>query len=221
VSSGTWERLPDAKRAAVEAAAEAEFAARGFSHGSLNVIAREAGVSKGSLFQYFDDKLDLYAHIAALASERIRAEMERRLAGLDAAGRPLFDVMADLVRAWIDYFDDHPVERAITAAVNLEGDAAARVTVREIAHREYLAVLRPLLESARERGDLRADADLEMFLSMLLVMLPHLALAPHVRGLDPLLGLYGATEAQAAGVAERLVAVFASAFGPTRPQRIP
>jgi len=53
-------------------AAEAEFAKRGFSGGSLNTIVREAGISKGSLFQYFDDKADLYAHLAELASVRIR-----------------------------------------------------------------------------------------------------------------------------------------------------
>src|SRR5690349_5607311 len=45
----TWMRLPDARRATVLDAAEAEFARNGYSRGSLNVIAREAGVAKGSL----------------------------------------------------------------------------------------------------------------------------------------------------------------------------
>lgn len=212
--SGTWERLSVGRRAAVEAAAEAEFAERGFSGGSLNVIARTAGVAKGSLFQYFTDKLDLYAYIAEQASQRIRAEMERRLAQLDPANRPLFEVLDVLIGEWIEYFEHHPVERAVTAAVNLEGDAAARQTVRDVANRHYLAVLRPLLEAARERGDLRADADLEVFLALLLLVLPHVALAPHVRGLDPVLGLYGANEQSAAATMSRLISVFATAFGP-------
>ena len=60
----TWNRLPAARRDAIVAAAEAEFAENGFSRGSLNVIAREAGVAKGSLFQYFTDKLDLFAYLS-------------------------------------------------------------------------------------------------------------------------------------------------------------
>lgn len=51
----TWARVDPARRAAVVEAAEAEFGAHGFSRGSLNVIARRAGVAKGSLFQYFAD----------------------------------------------------------------------------------------------------------------------------------------------------------------------
>lgn len=46
----TWARVDPARRAAVVEAAEAEFGAHGFSRGSLNVIARRAGVAKGSLF---------------------------------------------------------------------------------------------------------------------------------------------------------------------------
>ena len=75
----TWERLPAARRDAVVAAAEAEFGAHGFSRGSLNVIAREAGVSKGSLFQYFADKEDLCAYLADVVSLRIRAQLEPHL----------------------------------------------------------------------------------------------------------------------------------------------
>ena len=47
----TWARVDPARRAAVVAAAEAEFGAHGFSGGSLNVIARRAGVGKAELHQ--------------------------------------------------------------------------------------------------------------------------------------------------------------------------
>ena len=40
-----------------------EFGTRGFSAGSLNVIASQAGIAKGSLFQYFEDKLDFFVTI--------------------------------------------------------------------------------------------------------------------------------------------------------------
>ena len=49
----TWFNLDEGRRERVLRAAMAEFGSRGYSAGSLNVIAREAGVAKGSLFQYF------------------------------------------------------------------------------------------------------------------------------------------------------------------------
>jgi AcrR family transcriptional regulator len=211
VPTATWERLPAARRDAVLAAAEAEFAARGFSGGSLNVIARNAGVAKGSLFQYFDDKVDLYAHLSELASQRIRAHMERRIAELDWT-RGFFPAYTDLLLEWIEYFRTHEIERAVTAAVNLEPDAAARSAVRTVANRHYLEVLRPMLEQARAAGELRADADLDAFLALLLLVLPHLALAPYSPGLDPVLGLAAAAPEQPEAAVRRLVGVFEAAF---------
>ncbi|MGW4249753.1 TetR/AcrR family transcriptional regulator, partial [Nocardia sp. NPDC004722] len=145
--TGTWDRLPDERRAAVLAAAEAEFAERGFSRGSLNTICREAGVSKGSLFQYFADKADMYVHLAELASVRIRVAMEAEIAELPW-GEDFFGSMRSLLGSWVRYFYDHPRERAMTAAANLEPDPVARTAVREAVNRHYLAVLRPLIEKA-------------------------------------------------------------------------
>ncbi|WP_330460938.1 TetR/AcrR family transcriptional regulator [Streptomyces sp. NBC_00820] len=214
--TGTWERLPEARRAAIVRAAEDEFSARGFSGGSLNTIARNARVAKGSLFQYFADKVDLYAYLSELASLRIRAAMELRIRTLDwDAG--FFAALTGLTLEWEAYFHDHPLERALTAAANLEPDSAALGAVRRVVNEHYLAVLGPLLRDAKDRGQLRADADLDAFLSMLLLVLPHLALAAHHPGLDPVLGLStGRSEDRSAAVI-RLVEVFRAAFGVREP----
>jgi hypothetical protein len=75
-----------------------------------------------------------------------------------------------------------------------------------------LEVLRPLVRDAHVRGDLRADADTDALLSLLLLIFPHLALAPYVRGMDPILGLDEPTPEQPALAVRRLVAVLAAAF---------
>ena len=210
----TWARLDPARRAAVIAAAEAEFGAHGFSQGSLNVIARRAGVAKGSLFQYFADKRDLYAFIADVGSQRVRAYMEARILELDSS-RPFFEFLTDLLDSWVAFFADHPLERSLHAAASLEVDTDARISVRSVIHRHYLEVLRPLVRDAQTRGDLRADADTEALLSLLLLLFPHLALAPYVRGMDPILGLDEPTPEQPALAVRRLVAVLRDAFAMT------
>ncbi|WP_448486870.1 TetR/AcrR family transcriptional regulator [Mycolicibacterium boenickei] len=207
----TWARLDPARRAAVVDAAEAEFGAHGYSRGSLNVIARKAGVAKGSLFQYFADKRDLYAFIADIGSQRVRAYMEERIRALDST-RPFFEFLTDLLDDWVAYFADHPQDRSLHAAASFEVDTDARVSVRTVIHRHYLEVLRPLVRDAQNRGDLRADADTDALLSLLLMIIPHLALAPYVRGMDPVLGLDEPTPEQPALAVRRLVGVLSAAF---------
>lgn len=209
----TWERLPEARRAAVIAAAEDEFSAHGFSGGSLNVIARNAGVAKGSLFQYFHDKSDLYAYLSERASVRIREDMAVAIEAADWDSGT-FTSLYELLVTWEEYFHTHPLELAMTVAINLEPDQSTRLVVRHVVNEHYAAVLRPLMMDARERGHLRADADIEAFLALLLLLLPHIALAPHNPVLDPVLGLGSAEREERLAAIARLVAVLEAAFGP-------
>ena len=146
----TWARVDPARRAAVVEAAEAEFGVHGFSGGSLNVIARRAGVAKGSLFQYFADKRDLYAFIADVASQRVRAYMEDRIRELDPS-RPFFDFLTDWLDAWVAYFADNPHERALHAAATLEVDT-------EVDWREHDRLLVHMHDEEGEIGGGRDDA---------------------------------------------------------------
>jgi AcrR family transcriptional regulator len=204
----TWDRLPSERRDAVVAAAEAEFGSKGFSRGSLNVIAREAGVAKGSLFQYFDDKLDLFAHLSDLASVRIGTAMAKYNAPLPWAD-DYWGALTLSLEAWVGHFRDHPVDLALTAAVNLEPDTEARVAVRSAVNRHYLTGLHNLIDRGVAVGAVRSDTDRDAFLALMLLVMPHLALAANTPGLDPVLGLYDDPHD---GIA-RIVAVCREAFG--------
>jgi AcrR family transcriptional regulator len=48
-----------------------EFATRGFNSASLNRIIDAAGISKGSMYYYFDGKEDLYAYVARVELGRL------------------------------------------------------------------------------------------------------------------------------------------------------
>jgi AcrR family transcriptional regulator len=213
VPTDTWDKLPTSRRDRVLNAAEREFGRHGYSGGSLNVIAREAGVAKGSLFQYFTDKLDFYAYVCACATERIRGELVPVLIALDPT-RPFGPWLADMLIAWIAYFRTHPVERGIVAATNLEMDPEVRAAVRDVANAAYLEVLRPLVVGFRDRGDLNADVDVDVLLAYLLLLAPHLALAPYLPGIDAVLGLLDADEKHSDDVVRRLVAVLEVALTP-------
>src|SRR5205823_2576432 len=78
-----------------------------------------------------------------------------------------------LGHVWVGYYTTPPPELAPTAAANLEMDPASRSAVRTVVNRHYIEFLRPLLDEARTSGQLRPDADVEAFLALLMLMLPH------------------------------------------------
>ncbi|GLW63506.1 TetR family transcriptional regulator [Actinomadura rubrobrunea] len=211
--TSTWFRLNVAKRERVLEAAMREFGEHGYSTGSLNTIAREAGIAKGSLFQYFSDKLEFFAFVCDETSRRIREEMERRIARLDF-DQPFDDWLFDVLCEWTEYMADHPLERAVTAATNFELDNTVRSVVRDTANQHYLQVIHPVLKLWQERGDIRPDADLDVLATVMLMTLPHLALAPYYDGLDPVLGLRGRTPAEQRPVIRQLISGFRPLFAP-------
>jgi AcrR family transcriptional regulator len=68
-------KLPPAQQQTILAAALDEFAAHGFHDASLNQVIETAGISKGSMYYYFDGKEDLYAHVARVELERLLARV--------------------------------------------------------------------------------------------------------------------------------------------------
>ena len=58
--TNTFFRLPEAKREKLLAAAEAEFACHSCAEVSINRIIHMAEIPRGSFYQYFEDKMDLF-----------------------------------------------------------------------------------------------------------------------------------------------------------------
>ncbi|HWT33007.1 MAG TPA: TetR/AcrR family transcriptional regulator [Microbacterium sp.] len=63
--------LPSERQGAILDAALDEFSAHGFAGASLNRIISVTGVSKGSMYYYFDSKEDLYADVLRRQVERL------------------------------------------------------------------------------------------------------------------------------------------------------
>ena len=56
----TFENIPEEKRIKILTVAVDEFATKGFENANINMIAKKAEVSVGSLYKYFDTKFDLF-----------------------------------------------------------------------------------------------------------------------------------------------------------------
>jgi AcrR family transcriptional regulator len=205
----TWWNLPPAKRDRITQAAMVEFGARGFSAGSLNVISREAGIAKGSLFQYFEDKIDLFATICQADADDIAAAA---LVGIDLETMGYFEVLHLLVTNWLRYFRTHPVSRAIAFASNNEIDPKARAAVRSVTNDRYRTVFIPLAKRAVDRGELRPDVDPDQLLTLTALLLRHLNSAPFYAHADPSLELHKKPVKAVERISHELVDALARAY---------
>lgn len=66
----TFFNLPDSKRVMIENAAINEFAEYGYENASINRIVEKCNIAKGSYYQYFEDKRDMFLHIMKMIGER-------------------------------------------------------------------------------------------------------------------------------------------------------
>jgi len=69
------------RRRRILLAATALFLKQGYARTSIEDIAREAGVAKGTVYQYFHNKADLLVHAGALEKQRYMAHMREIFTG--------------------------------------------------------------------------------------------------------------------------------------------
>lgn len=67
--SQTFFNLPEPKREALIKIAIEEFSTHDYDTASISRVVRETGIAKGSFYQYFQDKKDLYVYLLSLLSE--------------------------------------------------------------------------------------------------------------------------------------------------------
>jgi AcrR family transcriptional regulator len=85
-----------AKRRQIIAGARALFLAQGFDGASMDAIARKAGVSKGTLYVYFESKEQLFEAIV----EDERGAQAEQIFALDADNRDVAAVLTNLGTAY-------------------------------------------------------------------------------------------------------------------------
>jgi AcrR family transcriptional regulator len=158
---------PDIQRARREHildAAEQCFARSGFHRTTMHDICKEAGVSPGALYVYFDSKEALIAGIA----ERDRADFADQLAALSQAP----DFLAALKEIGEHYFIEEPAyKRRMCIEIGLESTRNERVG--GIVHEVDDFVLKgfeSLFQRMQDEGRIAPELDIPMLTQIFLVI---------------------------------------------------
>ena len=142
---------------AITEAALRQLAELGYAKVSMDGVATEAGVARATVYRRYRDKADLItAAIAANSSAHL-------------APVPSTDPRTDLVD-YLNQFDLRFAESCLEVVGTLIGareDPGALDLHRQRVVAPRMGYARSLLEQARDDGRLRADADLDLALEML------------------------------------------------------
>src|SRR4051812_43990632 len=120
----------DRQRRRLFAAAAAVFARSGFADATAEGIAREAGMSKATFYEHFDNKEDCIVALFDAAVAVLLGAM--RAAGVEHAGQPPGDRVNATVRALLQALADYPNE-AQTLLVEIVGAGPRAMARRDAA----------------------------------------------------------------------------------------
>lgn len=153
-------RAPDDKRARILAAAREVCARMGYEAATMDAVAAEARVSKGTLYNFFDNKEHLFLSTVLQAYEAAEARVQARVASVEEPRAR----MAGLIDALVSGFP----EVAAGMMVNLQvwalvaRDATARDRMFEDLRTRYARLdsdLADTLRAGQKAGDFRSDVD--------------------------------------------------------------
>ncbi|MBA3325256.1 MAG: TetR/AcrR family transcriptional regulator [Rhodobacteraceae bacterium] len=138
--------------------ARAVILARGFEGSSVDDIAREAGISKATMYRYYPDKSALFAAVMHRDCSRQSTALE----GIEVEGRTLEAILTELCAVYVEFVSTPCAQGIFRSAVS------ESKRFPEIGQAFYAsgpergrAWLVPLLVAAAERGEIEVeDADL-------------------------------------------------------------
>jgi AcrR family transcriptional regulator len=141
-------RQSEATRRKLVKTARRLFAKRGYADVSIEEIVRAAGVTRGALYYYFEEKVHLFGAVAVSMGEEIAAKVESVAAG---EKRPEKRLEVGL-QALLDVFLEPDVRRIIL----IDGPSVVGwKTWHEVDERYSLGPLRDAVEVAMKAGYLR------------------------------------------------------------------
>ena len=147
------EVLEEFRCASIQDAAMSVIARKGSADATMQEIAAEAGIAKGTIYAYFRDRDELLTKTAARAYERLVAELD---SAFDAPGS-LDARLTGVVLRQLQFFDEHrELFRAYLALSNRDSTALRK------SKKVYLQRVEKMFVDAEARGEIRGHDPKEL-----------------------------------------------------------
>ncbi|HHU91587.1 MAG TPA: TetR/AcrR family transcriptional regulator [Halanaerobiaceae bacterium] len=160
----TFFNLPVEKRERIIEAAIDEFSRYSFHKARVTAIADNAGIAKGSFYQYFEDKKDLYKYLMEIIAEKKLSYINKDML-MNREKYGFFQLLREVFLSGIRFAKENPRLVPIGEMLVADKDLLSEL----YGEHRYLSsdFFKELLEFGREKGEIDPDADLDFLARML------------------------------------------------------
>ncbi|MGI6574743.1 MAG: TetR/AcrR family transcriptional regulator [bacterium] len=159
----TFYNLSAEKQKRIYAAAVQEFSTRRFSEASINQIVKNAGISRGSFYQYFADKEDIYLYmIKEIGKEKMALFNE---AEAFATAEDFISAYMRLYELAMQWVKEKPEYNQIFMLMELDDSQFIR-KLRELSA-EGFSLLKGLLARDQKQGLIKTDIDADLLIDII------------------------------------------------------
>ena len=156
----TFFNLPPEKRARIAELAIEEFSEHPFNEASISRIVARAGIAKGSFYQYFENKLELYRWLVFGVVLQQKLEFVARRTAPEGAG--FFKELEHIFLAGLQFGLAHPrLSRVASWLFHASPNDPALGALHAELRGRLFANHRSILEHGQRSGDVREDIDLD------------------------------------------------------------
>ena len=198
-----FNHLPAEKKSRITDAFISEFAKKGFRAASMNKIVEQAGISKGSLFNYFTSKNQLFMYAYKVAFERVKEYL--REVRDETKDQEFFTRFQKVMEAGVRFIRKHPNLARIYYRILYTGDSPEGVAILQEIHAESMKFIGSFVEQGVERGEISAAIDVDKASFILESVLNRFLQVQHQNVLDPSLKLFGASSEESERWIEEMV----------------
>ncbi|TAL39106.1 MAG: TetR/AcrR family transcriptional regulator [Spirochaetes bacterium] len=154
----TFDKIPDKKRERIMKIATAEFADKGFNGANINVIAKKANISIGSMYNYFSTK----EHLLLACVEDAYSLLEGALSSVNLEEGTVFDKLEKVMRLAIHFSKSHPTLIQLYQDITTEGLAHLSRKLSQKMENISAVFYRSQIEEAKAQGLVDADLDIRV-----------------------------------------------------------
>lgn len=158
---------PEKRKAILDAAAE-EFAAHGYEGASYNKIIEKAGISKGAMYYYFDDKNDLFATVVQDRLDPLIREVQEFPDLPDA--ETFWELAHALVRRSLDSAERDPVGMGLfRSLMKLRFADVDNPVIKNLA-KQSSEITKAFLTKGQKAGAVREDLPFDLLAHLVRAM---------------------------------------------------
>lgn len=155
----TFLNLPKPKRDKFLAVALEEFAVNDYDHASITRIVKLLEIAKGSVYQYFENKKDLYLYLLEQATKK-RQEYVKPL--LKNPPRDFYDLIAALFRETMKFDIENPLYSRLLVNANNERFSKDLGNAMIEMRKKSMDFMRGMIERELLTGGVRFDLNIEL-----------------------------------------------------------